>query len=84
MNPSSILALILSATTVALSHAKKPSGPDPSKLPPGMFRTLGNQKVGKNGNLVRLSSVYWLGRNVGRTTKKRDSNRLPACTWICL
>lgn len=34
-----------------------------SKLPAGMFSTLGNQIVDLNQNPVRLSCIYWVGMN---------------------
>jgi hypothetical protein len=34
-----------------------------SRLPPGMFSTLGNQIVEQNQKSVRLACVYWAGMN---------------------
>ncbi len=55
--------MLAAATALVVTHAEDPSRGKPSKLPAGMFSTLGNQIVGKNGNPVRLSCVYWLGMN---------------------
>ena len=56
-------AMLAAATALVIAHAEDPSRGGPSKLPAGMFSTLGNQIVDKNGNPVRLSCVYWLGMN---------------------
>ena len=55
---------LLSAALLTGIHAENPSGLAPSKLPAGMFSTLGNQIIDRNQNPVRLSCAYWLGLNV--------------------
>lgn len=57
-------ATLAAATVLPAIQAENPSVQAPSKLPAGMFRTLGNQIIDKHGNPVRLSCVYWLGMNV--------------------
>ena len=56
-------AALTAAIGLAGVQAENPSRQAPSKLPPGMFSTLGNQIVDRNKNPVRLSCVYWLGMN---------------------
>jgi aryl-phospho-beta-D-glucosidase BglC (GH1 family) len=53
-----LLALFATALPTLMSAAA-----NPSKLPEGMFSTVGNQIVDQNQNPVRLSCVYWPGLN---------------------
>lgn len=56
-------AMLAAATATVSMQAENPSGQGGSKLPGGMFSTLGNQIIDRNQNPVRLSCVYWLGMN---------------------
>jgi len=55
--------MLAAALAVAVTSAQSSFGQSPSKLPPGMFSTVGNQIVDRNRNPVRLSCVYWPGLN---------------------
>src|ERR1035441_3455460 len=57
------ITMLAAVTATAGIRAQAPSSQSPSKLPDGMFSTLGNQIVDRNQNPVRLSCVYWLGMN---------------------
>jgi endoglucanase len=65
MNNFRILCVgFLAVATWALSlHAETAADQTPSKLPPGMFSTLGSQVVDAHRTPVRLACVYWPGRN---------------------
>lgn len=56
-------ATFATALAIVGTSAQTSSGQNGSKLPPGMFNTVGNQIVDRHQNPVRLACVYWPGLN---------------------